>query len=137
MSQNKKKEFKECFTCKKNGYPGVKIDFLKTGDDPQTGKTLWQLMEPDGTTKHTHVTTQQEYTALQHSSSQKSAEPAEGQSQLQIANPAAAYDMLWLRKELNELHRKMNLCMEALNIDPEQITPPNSPNNPQDTYDQH
>ena len=135
MSQPKKKEYKECFTCKKNGYPDVKIDFLKTGEDPQTGKTLWRLMEPDGTTVHKHVTTPQEFAALKHSSTQT--EPPEGQAQLQIANPNAAYDMLWIKKELNELHRKMNLCMDALNIDPEQITPPNDPNNPQDTYDQH
>lgn len=137
MSQTKPKEYKECFTCKKNGYAGVKIDFLKTGEDPQTGKTLWKLMEPDGKTQHQHVTTPQEYAALQHGSTQQSAAPPEGQSQLNIANPNAAYDMLWIKKELNELHRKMNLALDALNIDPEQITPPNSPNNPQDTYDQH
>lgn len=137
MSQNKKDKI--CFICKGKGFDGVKIDFEKIGEDPQTGKTQWKLLEPDGKTPHKHVSTQQEYAALMQSreSGQTQTQPAEGQSQLQIANPNGAYNMLWIKKELNELHRKMNLALDALNIDPEQITPPNDPNNPQDTYDQH
>ena len=141
----KPKIFKECFACKKNGYAGVRIDFIKIGDDPITGKSQWQLVEPDGTTVHKHVTNQQEYASLMQSPAQqfagKTPIPNQGQQTINTPTPQQqqqqqtnSLDTEWIKKELNELHRKLNVVMEFMQIPAEEITPPNDP---QDTYDQH
>lgn len=49
MAQNSQ----TCNRCAAAGFPGVKIGFKKTGEDPATGKARWQLLNEDGS-EHQH-----------------------------------------------------------------------------------
>jgi|SRR5687768_16770699 len=55
MSQQKQKKINYCTTCSKNGFPNEIIaEFVDTGKIyPDTGKKIWQLINPDGSI-HTH-----------------------------------------------------------------------------------
>lgn len=48
--QNK---MQECFKCKSAGFPQQPIGFEKVGEDPNTGKAIWKLHNPDGS-EHQH-----------------------------------------------------------------------------------
>jgi hypothetical protein len=47
------KKMQECNRCKAAGYPNQLIGFDKVGDDPETGKTRWKLIDENGI-EHTH-----------------------------------------------------------------------------------
>jgi hypothetical protein len=47
------KKMQECNRCKAAGYPNQLIGFDKVGEDPETGKTRWKLIDENGI-EHTH-----------------------------------------------------------------------------------
>jgi hypothetical protein len=47
------KKMQECNRCKAAGYPNQLIGFDKVGDDPETGKIRWKLIDENGI-EHTH-----------------------------------------------------------------------------------
>jgi hypothetical protein len=51
------KKMQECNRCKAAGYPNQLIGFDKVGDDPETGKTRWKLIDENGI-EHTHKSVQ-------------------------------------------------------------------------------
>jgi hypothetical protein len=43
----------ECKRCKTTGFPNQMIGFEKVGEDPNTGKIIWKLIDENGG-EHTH-----------------------------------------------------------------------------------
>lgn len=53
------KKLQECNRCKANGVPNQQIGFENKGEDPNTHRVLWRVVNPDGT-EHQHKTTGQQ-----------------------------------------------------------------------------
>jgi hypothetical protein len=47
------KKMQECKRCKATGLPNQMIGFEKVGEDPNTGKIIWKLIDENGG-EHTH-----------------------------------------------------------------------------------
>lgn len=47
------KKMQQCNTCKAAGFAGQLIGFEKIGEDPQTGRTRWRLVDESGA-EHVH-----------------------------------------------------------------------------------
>jgi hypothetical protein len=47
------KKMQECFKCKAAGFPNQPIGFEKIGENPKTGKSIWKLIDENGS-EHKH-----------------------------------------------------------------------------------
>jgi hypothetical protein len=47
------KKMQECFKCKAAGFPNQPIGFEKIGENPSTGKSIWKLIDENGS-EHKH-----------------------------------------------------------------------------------
>ena len=52
-SKPQQKKMQECKRCKATGFPNQMIGFEKVGEDPNTGKIIWKLVDETGG-EHTH-----------------------------------------------------------------------------------